>query len=317
MTGEKVLITGGAGFIGSHLVDKLMADNYSVTAYDNLSLGKVENIKAHLGRKNFEFVEADLLDIDKLDKTMAGHDIVFHLAANQDLRIATTDTSVDLYQETIATYNVLETVRRHGIKKIVFSSSATIYGDVPLTPISEDYGPVLPISLYGAGKLAGEALVSSFCHIFDMQAWVFRFTNIIGARASHGVIYDFVNKLKRNTKELEILGDGKQDRPFLHVEECVEGILFGLNYSSEQFNLYNLGFDSFTNVVTIADMVVEEMGLENVSYRFAGGRRGWRGDVPQLRFNIDKINHLGWKARLTSDEAVRKAVKEIVHELTT
>jgi len=317
MSVKKAFITGGAGFIGSHLVDRLMAENYRVTVYDNLVLGKAKNIKDHSDNNNFKFITADLLDTDTLDKTMIGHDIVFHFAANQDLRIATIDTSIDLNQETIATYNVLEMMRHHGIKKMVFSSSATIYGDVPLTPIAENYGPVLPISLYGAGKLAGEALVSSFCHIFDMQAWIYRFTNIIGDRASHGVIYDFVNKLKNNPKELEILGDGKQDRPFLHVEDCVEGILFGLNNAGDQLNLYNLGCDSYTNVVSIADMVAEEMGLENVAYKFTGGRRGWRGDVPQLRFNIDKINRLGWKARLTSDEAVRRAVREIVRELNT
>lgn len=311
----KYFITGGAGFIGSHLVDKLIEQGNEVTAYDNLSRGKVDYIKHHFDNKNFKFIEADLLNLDKLNESIQGHDLVYHLAANQDLRIALKDTSVDLYQEAVVTYNVLEAMRRNGINKIIYTSSGTVYGDTPVIPIPENYGPTLPISLYGAGKLAGEALITAFCHTFDMQSWIYRFANIIGPRATHAVMYDFVNKLRENPHELEILGDGTQERPFLHVQECIEGMFFGFEHANERVNLFNLGCESYTDIRTVAEILVEEMGLNNINFKFTGGKRGWPGDVPQVRCNIDKIKALGWQPKLTSDEAVRRTAKEMVEEL--
>ena len=308
-------VTGGAGFIGSHLVDSLLAAGNKLTAYDNLSRGKINYIKHPFNNDKFKFIEADLLNFDKLNESIQGHESVFHLTANQDLRIALADTSVDLYQETVATYNILEAMRRNGIKKIIYTSSGTVYGDTPVVPIPENYGPTLPISLYGAGKLAGEALITAFCHTFDMQAWIFRFANIIGPRATHAVMYDFVNKLKENLHELEILGDGTQERPFLHVQECIEGMLFGFTHSDEQVNLFNLGCESYTDIRTVAKILVAEMGLNDVHFKFTGGKRGWPGDVPQVRCNIDKIKSLGWQPKLTSDEAVKRTAKEMVEEL--
>ena len=310
----KALVTGGAGFIGSHLVDVLIAEG-RVTVLDNLSSGRREFLEHHQGKSNFELVQADLLDLSEVKKALKGHDIVFHLAANPDARRGIENTDLDLKQETIATYNVLEAMRAQKTKKIVFSSSGTIYGETPVIPLSEDYGPVLPISLYGAGKLASEGLISAFCHTFDMQAWIFRFANIVGERGTHGVIFDFINKLKNTPHELEILGDGTQEKPYLHVKDCVNGILFGLQNSDERVNVFTLGCDSSTDVTTIANMVVEEMDLKNVQFKYTGGDRGWPGDVPQVRFNCEKINKLGWKARDTSDEAVRLAVRALVKEL--
>ncbi|WP_048148990.1 NAD-dependent epimerase/dehydratase family protein [Methanolacinia paynteri] len=310
----KAFVTGGAGFIGSHLVDYLMKLG-SVTVYDNFSSGRKEFIQHHTGKSNFSLIEGDLLDLEKVKVAMSGHDIVFHLAANPDARLGNMDTSLDLNQETIVTYNVLESMRTNNIKKIVFSSSGTIYGEVPVEPIKEDYGPTLPISLYGAGKLASEGLISAFCNTFDMQAWIFRFANIIGDRGTHGVIYDFINKLKKNSSELEILGDGLQEKPYLEVNDCIEGILFGLNNSDERVNVYNLGCDSSTNVNKIAEMVVTEMGLPNVKMNYTGTDRGWPGDVPQYRCDCEKINKLGWKAKSSSDEAVLYSVKKLVKEL--
>ena len=296
-------------------MDRLMEGNNDVTVFDNLSSGRREFVEHHMDKNNFELIHADLLDINKLKEAIQGHDIVFHLAANPDARLGIENTFLDLKQETIVTYNVLESMRINKIKKIVFSSSGTIYGETPVIPLPEDYGPVLPISLYGAGKVASEGLISAFCHTFDMQAWIFRFANIIGERDTHGVIFDFINKLKKNPHELEILGDGTQEKPYLHVKECVEGIIFGLQNSNERVNVFNLGCDSSTDVTTIANMVVEGMGLKNVKFKYTGGDRGWPGDVPQVRFNCEKINKLGWKARHTSDEVVRLTIKVLVREL--
>ena len=311
----KAFVTGGAGFIGCHLVDWLVQAGNHVTVFDNLSSGRKGFIEHQLDKDGFEFIQADLLDLEAVKEAVKGHDIIFHLAANPDAMLGIEDTQLDLKQETIATYNVLESMRINNIKKIVFSSSGTIYGETPVIPLSEDYGPVLPISLYGAGKVASEGLISAFCSTFDMQAWIFRFANIVGERGTHGVIFDFINKLKKNPRELEILGDGTQEKPYLYVKDCVEGIIFGLENSNERVNVFTLGCDSSTDVTTIANMVVKEMGLKNVRFKYTGGDRGWPGDVPQVRFNCGKINKLGWKARYTSDEAARLAVKVLVKEL--
>lgn len=307
----RYFVTGGAGFIGSHLVDRLVSMG-DVVIYDNLSSGKTEFIKHHLGRDSFQFIEADLLELDTLTKAMKDHDIVFHMAANPDARAGIKDTDLDLKQGTIVTYNILEAMRLNAIKKIVFASSSTVCGETPVKPIAEDYGPLQPISLYGASKLASEGLITAFCHLFGMQAWIFRFANVIGARATHGVVFDFINKLKRNTRELEILGDGSQEKPYLHVADCVDGFLYGFQHSNDQVNVFNLGTPSSTDVDTIARMLVEEMGLSNVRFKYTGGNRGWPGDVPQVRYDTSKTERLGWKPRYSSDEAVRRAIRDIL-----
>jgi UDP-glucose 4-epimerase len=307
----RIFVTGGAGFIGSHLVDRLMAEGNQVTVFDNLSSGRIEFIEQHMNKNTFRFIKGDLLNLDDVKKAISGHDIVFHLAANPDVRLGVEKTDLDLKQEIIATYNVLESMRVSEVRRIVFTSSGTVYGEAPVSPLPEDYGPLLPISLYGAGKMASEGLISAFCHLFDMQAWIFRLANIVGKRATHGIIFDFINKLRRNPCELEILGDGTQCKPYLHVEDCVDGILFAFRNSHDRVNVFNLGCSTVTDVITIAKIVVEEMGLKDVKFKYTGGKRGWPGDVPQVRFNVNKINRLGWKAKYTSDEAVRKAIREI------
>jgi len=307
----RYFVTGGAGFIGSHLVDRLV-NMGAVTVYDNLSSGKKEFIEHHLDREGFQLIEADLLDFDALKKEMAGHDCVFHLAANTGIRAGTRKLDLDLNDGTIGTYNTLVATKENGIKKFVFASSATVYGEAPLQPVSEDYGPLLPISPYGASKLACEGLISAFCHLFNMQAWIFRFANVVGERETHGVIFDFIEKLKRNPEELEILGDGTQERPFLMVEDCIEGILFGFAHADQAISVFNLGSSSSTDVTTIAKMVVEEMELTNAKFKYTGGNRGWPGDAPQVHFNISKMGKLGWKPKYTSDEAVRKTIKDIL-----
>ena len=308
----KAFITGGAGFIGSHLVDTLLKDGYTVTVYDNLSSGDQRFINHHQNNKQFTFIKADLLNLKKLTKELHGHDIVFHLAANPHVRLGEKQTDLDLNQGIIATYNTLEAMRHHDITKIVFSSSSVVYGETQTQTLPETYGPTLPISLYGAGKLGAEGLISAFCGTFDFQTWMYRFANVVGTRGTHGVIVDFIQKLRDNPKQLEILGDGKQCKPYLYVTDCVNGILYGYQHAKEKINLFNLSCDTTTTVTRIAEMVVEEMRLNNVTFRYTGGVRGWKGDVPRFELDATKINTLGWKATITSDEAVRKAIRDVL-----
>lgn len=305
-------VTGGAGFIGSHLVDRLMSEGHGVTVYDNLSSGKKGFISHHLNKPGFQFIEADTLDCDRLTLSMKGHDVVFHLAANGDIRQGMVETDLHLKQGIITTYNVLEAMKLNGLKQVIFSSSATVYGETPAMPLPEDYGPLLPISLYGAAKLAAEGLVSAYCGTFGMQSWIFRFANIVGKRFGRGVIYDFIAKLRNNPHELEILGDGHQRKPFVHIEDCIDAILFGFNNSNKHVNVLNIGCSTATDITTIAKMIVEEMNLNNVRFKYTGGDRGWPGDVPQLRFDVSKLKGLGWEAKYTSDEAARKAIREML-----
>lgn len=315
MEGKKVFVTGGAGFIGSHLVDKLMGDGNEVTVYDNLVSGKRELIEPHLTKKSFNFIKADLLDYNALKEAMKGHDIIWHLGANTDIPTGNRITDLDLRSCTTATRNVLEAMRQNSIDKILFASSATVYGDAPPVALAETFGPLLPISLYGAGKLACEGLISAYCHLFNMQGWIFRFGNVVGARMSHGVILDFIRKLRQNPEELEILGDGNQDKNFFLVEDCIEGMLCGFENSANQYDVFNLGCDSSTRVSTIAQIVVGEMGLKDVRFKYTGGKRGWLGDAPVVHFNVEKMRNLGWSARHTSNEAVSIAAKRLAAQL--
>jgi UDP-glucose 4-epimerase len=278
--------------------------------YDNLSSGDQRFISHHQNNKQFTFIKADLLNLKKLTKELYGHDIVFHLAANPHVRLGEKQTDLDLNQGIIATYNTLEAMRHHDITKIVFSSSSVVYGETQTPSLPETHGPTLPISLYGAGKLGAEALISAFCGTFDFQTWMYRFANVVGSRGTHGVIVDFIQKLRNNPKQLEILGDGKQCKPYLYVTDCVNGILYGYQHAKEKINLFNLSCDTTTTVTRIAEMVVEEMRLNNVTFRYTGGVRGWKGDVPRFELDATKINTLGWKATKTSDEAVRKAIRD-------
>lgn len=309
------MVTGGAGFIGSHLVDRLLDKGNQVRVFDNLSSGRMEFLGAAQKKKGFEFVEADLLDLEKVVAAMKGVDMVFHIAANPDIRYGTTQTDVDLKQGTIATYNVLEAMRRCGVKKIAFSSSSTVYGEATKIPVPEDYGPVMPISLYGASKLAAEGLITAYSSTFDIQAWIFRFANIIGSRGTHGVIVDFINKLEKSPRELEILGDGTQSKSYLLVEECVDGIMHAIGRSNEKVNIFNLGCEDWVTVARIAEIVVGELGLKEVSFNYTGGKRGWRGDVPKIMLAPAKLGKLGWKAKHGSDEAVVLAARAVIREM--
>lgn len=311
----KHLVTGGAGFIGSHLVDRLMEEGNSVTVYDNLVSGRREWIERHIGKSNFQFIQADLSNSEALKEAMKGQEIIWHLGANTDIPGGNRVTDLDLKNCAIATWNVLEAMRQLNIDKVLFTSSATVYGDAPPVSLSEIHGPLLPISLYGAGKLACEGLISAYSHLFGIKAWIFRFANVAGGRMGHGVIFDFIQKLRQNPKELEILGNGKQEKPFFLVEDCIEGMLCAFQNYENQYDIYNLGCDSFTSVTRVAQIVSEEMGLDNVEFKYTGGRRGWSGDVPVVHFNVDKMRKLGWQTRYGSDEAVRIAARRLIGKI--
>lgn len=308
----KHLITGGAGFIGSHLVDLLMEEKNQVTVYDNLVSGKIKNIQHQFGKKGFNFVQADLLDIDTLKNVMQGHEIVWHLGANTDIPGGNRVTDLDLKNCIIATRNVLEVMRQSEVKNIIFPSSACVYGDTSSVALDETYGPLLPINLYGAGKLACEGLISAYSSLFGIKVRIYRFGNVVGNRMGHGVIYDFIQKLKKNPKEMEILGDGHQEKNFFLVEDCITGMLCGYNNSKKQCDIFTLGNDSFTTVTKIAQIVTEEMGLKGVIFKYTGGRGGWVGDAPIVHFNISKMRKLGWEPKHDSDGAVRIAARRIL-----
>ena len=309
---SKFFVTGGAGFIGSHLVDRLINEGNQVTVYDNLVSGKKKDIQHLISKPDFRFNEADLLDYEKLKTAMKGHEIVWHLAANTDIPTGNKVTDLDLNNCTVATRNVLEAMKQNNIEKILFASSATVYGDMPPVSLAENMGPLLPISLYGAGKLACEGLISAYCHLFDLQAWIFRFSNVIGGGMGHGVIYDFIQKLRKNPRELEILGDGNQEKPYFLVEDCIDGMFHAFRNSKNQYDIFNLGCDSYTDVSHIGQIIIEEMGLKDVRVRYTGGKRGWPGDVPVVRYNVQKMAELGWRAKQSSDDAVRIAARRLI-----
>lgn len=316
---RSVFVTGAAGFIGSHVVDALLMQGYRVTAYDNLSSGRMRWMEHHLSDARFSFVKADLLDLDRLVAALAGHDLVWHLAANTDIPGGVERTDLDLKHCVIGTSNVLEAMRRTGVREMLFASTGAVYGELCRDVASaEDAGPLLPLSLYAAGKIGSEMFISAYCHLFDLRAWMFRFGNVIGSRMGHGVIFDFVQKLRADPRELEILGDGRQEKNYFLVEECIDGMGFAYRQvpmsGATPCDVFNLGTDSTTKVTTIAQTIIEEMGLSDVRIRFTGGERGWPGDQPRVHLSVEKMRRLGWQAKLTSDEAVRQAAQRLLRD---
>ena len=305
----KILVTGGAGFIGSHLCDVLIADGHNVTVVDNLVLGKVENIEHLIDTPNFKFLREDLNNGHAMDMIIKDgeFDMVYHLAANSDIQKGGKDPMVDYMLTFNTTFNVLQMMKKYEVKKFFFASTSAIYGET-YDVLNENYGPLKPVSNYGAGKLASEAFISAFASTYKIQTWITRFPNVVGERFTHGVIYDFIHKLQKNPNELEVLGNGEQCKPYVYVKDLVAGIQFVINHSNEPYNVYMLGSDTRTKVKEIAAMVIEEMGL-NASIRYTGGDRGWVGDVPEFRYDLTKVNNLGWKASYDSNGAVRKAIQ--------
>jgi UDP-glucose 4-epimerase len=312
----KVFITGGAGFVGSHMAARLVREGHTVTCYDNLSLGRREFLEDLIDTGRCTLVEADLLDRKDVAEAMTGHDLVVHLAANSDIFRGLEDTELDLNQGVLATFSVLEAMRRTGIKRLIFSSSSVVYGEPTVIPTPEDYGPLLPISFYGASKLGCEGLITAYGHNFGIQSWLYRFGNIVGPNATHGIILDFVRKLKADPARLEVLGDGRQAKPYLHVSDCVDGMLFGFAHAKEWANIFNLAVDDRVDVATIARIVTEKMGCAGAKIEYTGGERGWPGDVPRVDLSPERLVRLGWRASMTSRQAVERAAQEIVTQET-
>ncbi|MEI6781697.1 MAG: NAD-dependent epimerase/dehydratase family protein [Verrucomicrobiota bacterium] len=315
---QRVFLTGGSGFIGSHICDKLLAQGFAVTAYDNFSNGRREFTANHLGNPKFKLVEADCLDLDRVQKEMAGHDLVWHMAANTDIIGSHTQPDRDLKDCVVATFNVVESMRRNGIKPMLFPSSGAVYGQLCLDAhVDETAGPLAPMSTYAAGKIGSEAFISAYCHLYGLRAWMFRFGNVLGWRVTHGVIFDFVRKLRENPKELLILGDGTQEKNYFLTEECIDGMAWSFRNipmtDEKPCDVFNLGTTTVTRVTEIARIVVEEMGLTGqTQISIQGTKRAWLGDQPRVHFTVDKINQLGWYCRRSSDEAVRTAVRRVL-----
>jgi len=311
----KVLVTGAAGFIASNLIPRLLVRGDEVHGVDNFFLGKRAYVVKH---DRFHFHEFDLLDLDRLVQLFesAEPDLVWHLAATRDIRFGTKYTGLDLKGGTLATYNVLEGMRRTGAKEIVFSSSGAVYGEPDVMPTPEHYGPIPPISLYAASKVACESLLTAFVHNYDMRCWIFRFGNIVGPNPTHGVIHDFVLRLRENPHELLILGDGTQSKPYVYVDDCLEGMEFGYRNAHDATNYYNLAVDDQTSVTEIAEWTIEAMGLrrQSVNMKYTGGPRGWKGDVPQVKLDTRRMRFLGWRPKLSSKESVKRTIKDVVEQ---
>jgi UDP-glucose 4-epimerase len=306
LSDKRVLVTGGAGLIGSHLAGALAEDNH-VVAVDDLSKGDADRVP-----ETVEFVQADLLDPDDVAEVVTDDlDVVFHLAAYTDTNF---DDDRKLFEEnTEMTYNLLQRMEDVGVTNLAFTSSSTVYGEAPM-PTPEDYAPLEPISIYGASKLADEGLLSTYAHSYDFQVWTFRFANIVGPYQRGNVIPDFIQKLQADPESLTILGDGRQEKSYLHVEECVRAIQHVVEHADRDLNVYNLGTRTTTSVTRIADIVADEMGLDP-EYEFTGGDRGWVGDVPKMRLSIEKLSALGFEPQQSSDEAVRDATRDLIDEI--
>lgn len=304
----KAFVTGGAGFIGSHVVDRLIQDGRSVTAFDNLSTGFEENLSGHAGSGFLTIHRGDVLDAAALTRAMEGHDILFHFQANADVRGGIKNTRADLEQNTIGTWNALEAARLAGVQTIVFASSATVYGEPAIFPTPEGC-PLVQTSLYGASKLAGEAMLQAYAEYFGIRSIIFRFVSWIGPRYSHGVVFDFVKKLLANPRKLEILGDGKQVKSYLDVRDGVSGIFCAVDRFQGKKGIFNLGHDAFLNVLDLARIVTSELGLDGVEFVTSGGERGWLGDSPVVHLDTLRIKELGWSPRISIEEGLRATTR--------
>jgi UDP-glucose 4-epimerase len=304
----KAFVSGGAGFIGSNLVDRLLDVGHEVTVYDNLSTGLLQFLEYAKDYDRFRLVEGDLLDEDTLSEAIAGHEFVFHLAANADVRFGTEHPRRDLEQNTIVTNNVLEAMRKNGISKIAFASTGSVYGDATVIPTPENAPFPIQTSLYAASKLAGEGLIAAYCGGFGFQSWIFRFVSILGERYTHGHVFDFYRKLKQNPSRLEVLGNGKQRKSYLYIQDCIDAMLFALEKSNESVNVLNLGVDGYCEVNDSIGWICEELGV-SPKLEYSGGDRGWIGDSPFIFLDTSKIQDLGWKPNLSIHDGVLKTIQ--------
>jgi UDP-glucose 4-epimerase len=304
----RAFVTGGAGFIGSNLVDRLLGTGNQVTAYDNLSTGQPRFLEAARTHAGFTFVQGDILDETRLALAMAGHDFVFHLCANADVRFGTNHPRRDLEQNTIGTSNVLEAMRKHEIRRLVFSSTGSVYGEATVIPTPENAPFPIQTSLYGASKLAGEGLISSYCEGYGMQAWIFRFVSILGERYTHGHIFDFYKQLLRAPSELAVLGDGHQRKSYLYVQDCLDAMLTAIDHFRDKVNILNLGTDEYIELDGSIDVIANELNLRP-QRRYGGGDRGWIGDNPFIFLDCSRMRSSGWRPHLSIADSVRRTVR--------
>ena len=314
----RYFIAGGAGFLGSHFTDRLLADRSvnAVTLYDNFSSGREWHYEHHRDDARLRVIRNDVKNLDALTEAMRGHDVVIHLASNPDIARAASEPEIDFHEGTLLTNNIVEAMRRSATRSILYASGSGIYGDLGEKEVDEDYGPLIPISTYGASKLAGEALISSYCHMFEFTGRVFRFGNVVGPRQTHGVGFDFVRQLLKDPRKLRILGDGSQSKSYVHVRDVVEAVLLAARRAEERFAVYNVATDYIT-VKEIAALAVEcaELDRWNVEFEYTGGERGWKGDVPIVRLKTDRIRSLGWVAGSGSREALRDSMLAMLEEM--
>jgi len=308
---KKVIVTGCAGFIGSNLVDLLLKKNFSVLGIDNLSTGHLRNLDDANKNKNFHFVKFDLLDIKKIKNLFKNIDMVFHLAANADVRFGIDNPKKDLEQNTIVTFNILESMRVNGVKKIIFSSTGSIYGETSIIPTPENVEFPIQTSFYGASKLACEGLIQAYCDHYNFKSWIFRFVSILGERYSHGHVYDFYKKLLKNNNSLSVLGNGKQKKSYLNIKDCLSAIMIAIRKSPKKVNIYNLGTNQFSTVSNSVNQITKRLSLKpKINYK--GGKRGWPGDVPTIYLNTKKIRKLGWKPKYTINESIIETLEFLI-----
>lgn len=318
VSGSRWSVVGGAGFVGSHFVDRLLRDPELelLTVYDNFSSGRDWHLEPHLEDPRLRVVRGDVGDLAALTGAVAGHDTVLHLASNPDIARAMVEPSVDFDQGTLLTHHVVEAARSSGARRLLYASGSGVYGDLGETEAHEDRGPLLPISTYGASKLAGEALICSYCHLFGLRACAFRFGNVVGARQTHGVGYDFVRRLLDAPERLEIMGDGTQSKSYIHVRDVVEAVLLAWARTAEPFRAYNVATGDYISVREIAELALECVGLrpDRTELVFGAGDRGWKGDVPIVRLDTSRIRALGWTHTMSSREALRQSMLAMLEE---
>ena len=311
----KALVTGGLGFIGSHLVDRLIEDGWGVVVLDNMLTGRRSNLDQHAGSPRLKVIEGDIRNKASVSKAMKGTDAVFHLAAHALMRVSQGDPTADIDHNFMGTMNLLRSAASLRIPDFVFASTSALYGEAETVPTPEDYSGV-QTSFYGAAKLAGEAFASAMVQFVPMKFWAFRFGTVLGERCRRGAIWDFEHKLQKNPRELEILGDGKQTKDYLSVQDCVDGIMLGYRKSSKAVNIFNLGLAERTSVDELADIVIEEMGLKGVRKRYTGGTHGWKGDNPVVNLSFDRVRELGWTPQTSAKDAIRGTARWTFAEIS-
>lgn len=315
---SRYFIAGGAGFIGSHFTDRLLSDRATeaVTLFDNFSSGREWHYEQHRGDARLRVICGDLKDLPALERSMAEHDAVIHLASNPDIARAATEPDIDFREGTYLTQNLVEAMRRTGIPALLYASGSGVYGDLGEYEAYEDYGPLVPVSTYGASKLAGEALIASYCAMFGIRACAFRFGNVVGPRQTHGVGFDFIRRLRGEPNQLRILGDGSQSKSYIYVEDVIEAVLLAHRATPENFQVYNVATGDYITVAEIAQLAVQVAGLtpDSVKLDYTGGNRGWKGDVPVVRLNTDRIRSLGWTCRRTSRQALCVAMHSMLED---